>query len=57
MGFVGPGLNSINIIKKSLNGSVILKNNIIILAKEDLQDYLNDSLIFYDIESSILKEI
>lgn len=36
------------ITKYSINGSYILPNGIIILVNNDIQSYLNNTLIFYD---------
>lgn len=41
---IGP----MNITKYSINGSYILPNGIIILVNNDIQSYLNNTLIFYD---------
>ena len=41
-------LGSMNITKYSINGSYILPNGIIILVNNDIQSYLNNTLIFYD---------
>ena len=40
-----PGLLADN-IERSLNGSYILPDGIIVLVKEDIEDYLNGTLIF-----------
>ena len=37
-----------NISKISINGSYILSNGIIILVDEDVEAYLNGTLVFYD---------
>lgn len=48
IGFSG-GLGILNSIAyKSLNGSYILENGVIVLVTEDIDLYLNGSLIFYD---------
>lgn len=39
-------VNGIN--KVSINGSYILPNGIIVLVDEDLDAYLNGTLVFYD---------
>ena len=48
MGFNGMGLNSALINKISINGSYILPNGVIVLKDEDLQAFLNGTLIFYN---------
>ena len=42
----GSGFN--NIAKVSVNGSYILPNGIIVLVDEDIEAYLNGTLVFYD---------
>ena len=37
-----------NIQKVTLNGSYILPNGIIVLVDEDVEAYLNGTLVFYD---------
>ena len=41
-------IGQMNITKYSINGSYILPNGIIILVYNDIQSYLNNTLIFYD---------
>jgi hypothetical protein len=37
-----------SITKYSVNGSYILPNGIIVLVEEDVEAYLNGTLVFYD---------
>ncbi len=43
-----PGLNAIGVNQVSLNGSYILSNGIIVLVDEDIEAYLNGTLVFYN---------
>ncbi len=40
--------NSMSITQFSLNGSFILPNGIIVLVDEDIEAYLNGTLVFYN---------
>ena len=42
-----PGLNS-SITQVTLNGSYILPNGIIVLVDEDIEAYMDGTLVFYD---------
>ena len=48
MGFDQWTINSSSITKVTINGSFILPNGVIVLEDEDLEAYLNGTLIFYD---------
>lgn len=48
MGFVQLTINSSTVTKVTINGSFILPNGVIILEDEDLEAYLNGTLVFYD---------
>ena len=53
----GNIIASLDVIKTSMNGSKLLKNGIILLVEEDIDAYLNGTLVFYntqDNEMSIL---
>ncbi len=41
-------VNSMSITQFSLNGSFILPNGIIVLVDEDIEAYLNGTLVFYN---------
>ena len=43
-----PGINSSSVSKITKNGSYILPNGIIILVDEDIKDYENGTIIFYE---------
>lgn len=45
------GINGASIKKVSINGSYILPSGIIVLVDEDLDAYLNGTLVFYDKDS------
>ena len=45
-GTLFPSIMSIT--KYSVNGSYILPNGIIVLVEEDVEAYLNGTLVFYD---------
>ena len=47
MALVG-GINSASVTQVSINGSYILPSGIIVLVDEDLDAYLNGTLVFYD---------
>ena len=47
MALVG-GINSASVTQVSINGSYILPSGIIVLVDEDLEAYLNGTLVFYD---------
>ena len=47
-GFVDWPLNSSLVNKVSINGSFILPNGIIVLEDEDIEAYINGTLVFYD---------
>lgn len=47
MALVG-GINSVSVTQVSINGSYILPSGIIVLVDEDLDTYLNGTLVFYD---------
>ena len=47
MALVG-GMYSISILQVSINGSYILPSGVIVLVDEDLDAYLNGTLVFYD---------
>ena len=47
MALVG-GINSASVTQVSVNGSYILPSGIIVLVDEDLDAYLNGTLVFYD---------
>ena len=51
MALIG-GMNSLT-TKMSKNGSYILPSGIIVLVNEDLDAYLNNTLIFYNVGSSL----
>ena len=42
------GINSASVTKVSINGSYILPSGIVVLVDEDLDAYLNGTLVFYD---------
>ena len=48
MGFVQLTINSSAVTKVTINGSFILPNGVIVLEDEDLEAYLNGTLVFYD---------
>lgn len=48
LGFIQMGINSNQVTKVTLNGSFILPNGVIVLVDEDLEDYLNGTLVFYN---------
>lgn len=48
MGFVQWTINSSAVTKVTINGSFILPNGVIVLEDEDLDAYLNGTLVFYD---------
>lgn len=48
MGFVQWTINSSAVTKVTINGSFILPNGVIVLEDEDLEAYLNGTLVFYD---------
>ena len=39
-----------SIIKYSINGSFILPNGIVVLVEQDIQSYINNTLVFYNKE-------
>ena len=53
MGLIGPNGTS-NIIKRTNNGSYILRNGIIVLVDEDIELYRNGTLVFYDENTEIM---
>lgn len=48
IGFVQLTINSSAVTKVTINGSFILPNGVIVLEDEDLEAYLNGTLVFYD---------
>ena len=48
MGFVQITINSSAVTKVTIKGSFILPNGVIVLEDEDLDAYLNGTLVFYD---------
>lgn len=48
MGFVQFTINSSAVTQATINGSFILPNGVIVLEDEDLDAYLNGTLVFYD---------
>ena len=48
MGFVQWTINSSAVTKVTINGSFILPNGVVVLEDEDLDAYLNGTLVFYD---------
>ena len=48
MGFVQITINSSAVTKVTIKGSFILVNGVIVLEDEDLDAYLNGTLVFYD---------
>ena len=48
MGFVQLTINSSAVTNVTINGSFILPNGVIVLEDEDLEAYLNGTLVFYD---------
>lgn len=48
MGFVQWTINSSAVTKVTINGSFISPNGVIVLEDEDLEAYLNGTLVFYD---------
>ena len=49
LNFIDDGhIGIMNINKYSINGSYILPNGIIVLVDEDIEAYLNGTLVFHD---------
>ena len=48
MGFIQLNINSSSVNNVTLNGSFILPNGVIVLQNEDIEAYLNGTLVFYN---------
>ena len=48
MGFIQLNINSSSVNNVTLNGSFILPNGVIVLQDEDIEAYLNGTLVFYN---------
>lgn len=53
-GFVQWGLNNSNAIRRTINGSVILMNGVVMLNELDLESYLKGELIFLNQDKEVL---
>lgn len=47
-GFVQLNINSLEVTQVTINGSFILPNGVIVLEDEDIEAYINGTLVFYD---------
>ena len=47
-GFIQLNINSSSVNNVTLNGSFILPNGVIVLQDEDIEAYLNGTLVFYN---------
>ena len=48
MGFIQFNANLSSVNNVTINGSFILSNGIIVLQDEDIEEYLNGTLVFYN---------